>query len=58
MGYFATLAGIGFGALTFGETIRFELLVSLAVLFIGLAISNGQITLATLRSTIKSRTAG
>jgi drug/metabolite transporter (DMT)-like permease len=58
VGYFATLAGIGFGALTFGETIRFELLISLAVLFIGLAISNGQITLATLRSTIKSRTAG
>lgn len=57
VGYFATLAGIGFGALTFGETIRFELLISLAVLFIGLAISNGQITLATLRNIIKSRTA-
>ncbi|MEH6523790.1 DMT family transporter [Sulfitobacter sp.] len=58
VGYFATLAGIGIGALTFGETIRFELLISLAVLFIGLAISNGQITPATLRSTFKSRTAG
>jgi drug/metabolite transporter (DMT)-like permease len=43
VGYFATLSGIGMGALVFGESIRPVLLISLAVLFLGLAISNGQV---------------
>ncbi|MFT6076695.1 MAG: hypothetical protein ACJAZ1_003632, partial [Yoonia sp.] len=38
-----TLSGIGMGALVFGESIRPVLLISLAVLFLGLAISNGQV---------------
>ena len=48
VGYFATLSGISIGALTFGETISPTLLISLAVLFLGLAISNGQISLSYL----------
>ncbi len=48
VGYFATLFGIGFGALVFGEPIRPTLLVALAVLFFGLAITNGHIRLAHL----------
>lgn len=48
VGYFATLFGIGFGALAFGEPIRPTLLLALAVLFFGLAITNGHIRLAHL----------
>lgn len=48
VGYFATLFGIGFGALTFDEPIHLTLVVALAVLFFGLAITNGHIRLAHL----------
>ncbi|WP_170328909.1 DMT family transporter [Ruegeria arenilitoris] len=49
VGYFATLFGIGFGALAFGEPIRLTLVVALAMLFLGLALTNGHIRLAHLR---------
>ncbi|WP_170766343.1 DMT family transporter [Ruegeria lacuscaerulensis] len=49
VGYFATLFGIGFGALAFGEPIRLTLIVALAVLFLGLALTNGHIRLAHFR---------
>ncbi len=49
VGYFATLFGIGFGALAFGEPIRLTLVVALAVLFLGLAITNGHIRFDHLR---------
>ncbi|HAT86464.1 MAG TPA: EamA/RhaT family transporter [Rhizobiales bacterium] len=43
VGYFATLFGIAFGALIFGEVIAPSLVFSLAILFLGLAISNGHL---------------
>lgn len=46
VGYFATLFGIAFGALVFGETIRITLLMSLVALFLGLAITNGHIRIS------------
>ncbi|WP_170351271.1 DMT family transporter [Ruegeria atlantica] len=46
VGYFATLFGIGFGALAFDEPIHLTLVAALAVLFLGLAITNGHIRLA------------
>ncbi|WP_114285924.1 DMT family transporter [Candidatus Halocynthiibacter alkanivorans] len=48
VGYFATLSGIGVGAVTFGEHISPMLLIALSILFMGLAISNGQINLSYL----------
>ncbi|MFY2822449.1 DMT family transporter [Ruegeria sp. MALMAid1280] len=48
VGYFATLFGIGFGALAFDEPIHLTLVVALAVLFLGLAITNGHIRHADL----------
>jgi drug/metabolite transporter (DMT)-like permease len=55
VGYFATLSGIGMGALAFGEPLRPALFLSLAVIFLGLAISNGQIKRPILRAGILSQ---
>ncbi|MDC0657763.1 DMT family transporter [Leisingera sp. SS27] len=41
VGYFATLFGIAFGALVFREPVHLSLVISLLVLFLGLAITNG-----------------
>lgn len=43
VGYFATLSGIATGAFVFGEIIQPALLLSLAVIFLGLGISNSHI---------------
>ncbi len=41
VGYFATLSGIGAGAVLFGEPLGPLLVVSIAILFVGLAVTNG-----------------
>ncbi len=45
VGYFATLSGIVAGALAFGEPLSLLLAVSIAVLFLGLAVTNGHLRL-------------
>lgn len=56
VGYFATLFGIGFGAIVFGEPIHLALVLSLLVLFFGLMITNGHFSLARLRPSPKAKT--
>ncbi|KZL19376.1 EamA-like transporter family protein [Pseudovibrio axinellae] len=50
VGYFATLSGIGMGAVAFGEPIGLALFAALIILFLGLAISNGQIKLSRIKA--------
>ncbi|MES0864909.1 DMT family transporter [Ruegeria sp. SCPT10] len=45
VGYFATLSGIAIGAFAFREPLGFGLLGSLAILFLGLAITNGHLSI-------------
>jgi drug/metabolite transporter (DMT)-like permease len=45
VGYFATLSGITFGALAFGERISVAFIAALLLIFVGLAISNGQVSI-------------
>ncbi|WP_027834859.1 DMT family transporter [Maritalea myrionectae] len=54
VGYFATLFGIVFGALVFGEPIGLPLMLSLLVLFLGLMITNGHLSFARLRQPRKA----
>ena len=44
VGYFATLSGIFFGAITFGETISPAFVAALVLIFAGLAITNGHLS--------------
>lgn len=43
VGYFATLSGIACGAILFGETLSWSLAVSLALILLGLGITNGHL---------------
>ncbi len=45
VGYFATFSGITFGALAFGETISFAFIAALVLIFVGSAITNGQLSI-------------
>ena len=45
VGYFATLSGITFGALAFGESISVAFVAALLLILVGLAISNGQVSI-------------
>ena len=45
VGYFATLSGIFFGAITFGETISQTFVAALVLIFTGLAITNGHLSI-------------
>ncbi|MBO9447374.1 DMT family transporter [Ruegeria sp. R14_0] len=45
VGYFATLSGIAIGAVVFREPLGLGLLGSLAILFLGLAVTNGHLKL-------------
>ncbi|WP_424973126.1 DMT family transporter [Dinoroseobacter sp. S76] len=54
VGYFATLSGIGFGALVFGERISPVLVLSLGLLFLGVAITNGHLRLPRVRGRLKA----
>lgn len=45
VGYFVTLGGVIMGALFFDEPIGFSLVFSVALLFLGIAISNGHVKL-------------
>lgn len=56
VGYFATLSGIVIGAVVFREPLGVGLLGSLAILFLGLAITNGHLNIPPiLRSGSKAR---
>lgn len=44
VGHFATLSGIFFGAITFGETISPAFVAALVLIFAGLAITNGHLS--------------
>lgn len=45
VGYFATLSGIFFGAVIFGETISPAFVAALVLIFAGLAITNGHLSI-------------
>ena len=45
VGYFATLSGIAFGAVAFGEAVPPALIASLLLLFLGLAITSGHLSI-------------
>ena len=58
VGYFATLFGITFGGVAFGEAISPVFAVSLVFLFVGLAVTNGHLKIpGKARSAIASPTA-
>lgn len=55
MGYFVTISGIIMGAIFFGESIRFALIASVLLLFLGLALTNGHLTLSNLTSLVRNK---
>lgn len=55
VGYFATLSGIFFGAITFGEPISPAFIAALLLIFVGLAITNGHLSIPHAWFAVRSR---